>query len=133
MRDLTPCLLLLFGLLSLDPVACRTKGDGELDDFLSARCRLLVEPDCLTSQDASCGNVVSYESQADCEEAGRDALGDCAEDADDALAGLDELDQCLDALATFDCLDQPVCDDGLPVYNSGACHVVTSLIAETCP
>lgn len=132
MRSLyLPMILFLSWLL-----ACRDKGDTQpdaLDTFLSARCRFLVEAACIESQNESCGNVVSYETQEDCEKAERDALGKCADEADEALADVAELDQCVSVLATFDCLSQAVCTDGIPVYNAGDCNVITSLIAETCP
>jgi hypothetical protein len=120
-------------ILILTLVSCRDKDTYELDSFLSARCRLLVEPECIESQAGSCGNVISYESQEDCEEAERDVVGDCADDASAALAELDELDQCVDELATFDCLTHAVCTEGLPVYNAGSCFVVNSTIQENCP
>lgn len=118
-------------------LAC--KGDKDSDNsnhlhrFLESRCRLLVESECVNSQDRSCGNVVSYSSSEECLDGELATFEECSDDVDAALATVEEkLTECLSVLATFNCASQDVCVDGIAIYNADACAEVNDILEILC-
>lgn len=119
-------------------LACKGDKDGEdssrFDSFLESRCRFLVDDECVTSQDRSCGNVVSYPSDEECLDGELMTFEECSDDVEAALATVEEeLAECLSILATFNCASQDICTDGIAVYNAGACAEVNDILEVLCP
>lgn len=119
------------------PVSCdqgELKTSGLRRSYLRAECRFYTESDCVDAMSDSCGGAVQFDSEDDCVDGLDLALSDCA-GLDDALdAAADDVNDCIDALGTFECGgDEPVCDEsGATVMERDACAVVQQVFADAC-
>lgn len=126
-------LFLIFGCPSSEDKGSDEAGE-RLSSYLSARCRFLTDPACVTSQERSCENIVTYDSLEDCKVQEADRYKGCTEEIEGALTASSEtLSSCVATLTSFSCADAEVCEGDAPIYGTGDCSTVVQILNEVCP
>lgn len=107
------------------------EGPSDRDRYIEEICRLYVEDACLQNMSETCGFSLEFDTMSDCTFLFR--LGMCTE-ATDALQGDSDTLACIDALDSFDCATQDICNaEGEFDAGGAVCQSVEDQIDAACP
>lgn len=104
------------------------------DKYVGALCRFYVEGDCADNVVASCGGAITFSSEADCKELFIYGLALCTGSNDAINDNADLVNECVQALESFDCVNGQACDaDDNSIMTSGACGELDAILDPLCP